>query len=120
LSQVVMRQKPLREPPYKTEGPLEMGVPNGPSVASGHPGPRLDGLRTTSTPSRPSSFCDDLSHWQAAHLQGATKRQADHGEGADQHADRYHSAFEVAHTWQRITKGPPLGTTSPTDQKERC
>jgi hypothetical protein len=53
-------------------------------------------------------------------LQGATHRQADHGEGADQHADCYHSAFEVAHTWQRVTKGPPLGTTSPTDQKKRC
>jgi hypothetical protein len=51
-------------------------------------------------------------------LQGATHRQADHGEGADQHADCYHSAFEVAHTWQRVTKGPPLGTTSPTEKRE--
>ena len=31
-----MRQKPLQEPPHKTEGPLEVGIPNGPSVASGH------------------------------------------------------------------------------------
>src|SRR6266436_8634021 len=33
------------------------------------------------------------------------KRQADHDDGADQHADRDHSAFAVAHC---ITKGPPL------------
>ena len=64
------------------------------------------------------SFCGYLSHRQTAHLQDATKHQADHGEGADQHADRYHSAFEVAHTWQRITKGgPPLETMSPPTTK---
>ena len=34
------------------------------------------------------SFCGDLGHRQAARLQGATHHQADHGEGADQHADR--------------------------------
>ena len=76
--------------------------------------------KASSTPEARRSFCDDLSHRQAAHLQGATHRQADHGEGADQHADCYHTAFEVAHTWERVTKGPPLGTTSPTDQKNRC
>jgi hypothetical protein len=59
------------------------------------------------------SFCGDLRHRQAAHLQRATKRQADHGEGADQHADRDHSAFEVAHTWQRITKGPAARNDEP-------
>ena len=59
------------------------------------------------------SFCGDLRHRQAAHLQGATKRQADHGEGADQHADRNQLAIAVAHTWQRITKGPPLERRAP-------
>ena len=62
---------------------------------------RISGAgKAFSTPEARRSFCDDLSHRQAAHLQGATHRQADHGEGADQHADCYHSAFEVAHTWE--------------------
>jgi hypothetical protein len=34
-------------------------------------------------------------------LQGARKRQADHGEGADQHADRDQPVFEFAHSSQR-------------------
>ena len=63
------------------------------------------------------SFCGYLRHWQAAHLQGATKRQTDHGEGADEHANRHHSAFEVAHTWQRITKRPHSRRRAPTTTK---
>jgi len=92
-----------------------VGIPNSPSVLPAIRGEGWMGWEQhPNTPEGRRSFCDDLSHWQAAYLQGATKRQADHGEGADQHADRYHSAFEVAHIRQRITKGPPLGTTSAT------
>jgi hypothetical protein len=40
-----------------------------------------------------------------SHLQGARKRQADHDDGARQHADRDQSAFAVA----SHNKGPTLG-----------
>jgi hypothetical protein len=65
------------------------------------------------------SFCGDLRYRQAAHLQGPRKHQADHGEGADQHADRYHLAFEVVHTWQRITKGPHRSKRRAPDNQRR-
>jgi hypothetical protein len=60
------------------------------------------------------SLCGDLGHRQAAHLQGATKHQADHGEGADQHADRDQLACALTH---RITKARSR-TASPTDKKK--
>jgi hypothetical protein len=42
--------------------------------------------------------CDDLSYRRAgySHLQGTRKGQADHDNGAGQHADRDQSAFTVA------------------------
>ena len=42
--------------------------------------------------------CDDLSYRRAgySHLQGTRKVQADHDNGAGQHADRDQSAFTVA------------------------
>jgi hypothetical protein len=43
------------------------------------------------------SFCGDLGHRQAAHLQSTTQRQADHGKGADQHADRDQLAYTLTH-----------------------
>jgi hypothetical protein len=53
-----------------------------------------------------------------SHLQSARKHQADHGEGADQHADRDQPVPEFAHSWR--IKGPPLGrTASPQQQKEK-
>src|SRR5262249_14601896 len=35
-------------------------------------------------------------------------------------SDRDQSAFAAAHSWQRITKGPPLSNGEPHRQKERC
>jgi hypothetical protein len=51
-------------------------------------------------------------------LQSACKRQADHGDGTDQHTDRDQPVPEFAHSWR--IKGPPLGrTASPQQQKEK-
>ena len=64
------------------------------------------------------SFCGYLRHRQAAHLQGATKRQADHGKGADQHADRDQLACALTH---RITKARPWSNGEPHRRKiMRC
>jgi hypothetical protein len=51
--------------------------------------------------------CDD-HHRRVGHphLQGARKRQADHGEGADQHADRDQPVFGFAHFGEK--RGPRL------------
>jgi len=53
------------------------------------------------------SFCDDVSYGRVGHsyLQGARKHQADHDDGAGQHADRDQWAFTVA----LHNKGPTAG-----------
>jgi hypothetical protein len=64
--------------------------------------------------------CGDVSHRRGghSHLQSACKRQADHGDGTDQHTDRDQPVPEFAHSWR--IKGPPLGrTASPQQQKEK-
>jgi hypothetical protein len=61
-----------------------------------------------------------------SHLQGARKRQADHDDGARQHADRDQSAFTVAshnkraHPWLNGRAPPTKGqsTQSPEGRKE--
>src|SRR5262245_58342474 len=80
-------------------------------------GTRAFFLAGASSPLWPGHFCGYLRHRQAAHLQGATKRQADHGEGTDQHADRNQLAIALAHIWQLTTEGPPHRTTSPQVQR---
>src|SRR5262245_55805828 len=80
-------------------------------------GTRAFFLAGGSRPLWPGHFCGYLRHGQSAHLQGATKRQADHGEGADQHADRNQLAIALAHIWQLTTEGPPHRTTSPQVQR---
>jgi hypothetical protein len=62
------------------------------------------------------SFCGDLSHRQAAHLQSATQRQANHGKGADQHADRDQLACAVTH---RITKARCWSNGEPHRHKKK-
>jgi len=67
---------------------------------------------------RGRSFCDDVSYGRAghSHLQSARKHQADHDDGADQHADRDQPAFAVAHF---INEGPAVDrTASPTDKRK--
>jgi hypothetical protein len=77
----------------------------------GHPACEARGSRK---PAR--SFCGDLRHRQAAHLQGATKRQADHGEGPDQHAHCDQPACTLTH---RITQARRLlQRRAPTDRGE--
>jgi hypothetical protein len=68
------------------------------------------------------SFCGDLGHRQSAHLQSTAQHQADHGKGADQHADRDQLACALTHRiTPRITKARRWKRRAPGQPKEkRC
>jgi hypothetical protein len=72
--------------------------------------------RGRGSPEDRRSFCDDLRHRQAAHLQGATQHRADHGEGADQQEDCDQLACALTH---RIKQARRCSNGEPHRQKER-